>query len=55
MMQQPPDDRAVQIALSRWKKPGPGTLGIGNYTSGTANLVQQALDEHRRRDRCRRR
>jgi D-3-phosphoglycerate dehydrogenase / 2-oxoglutarate reductase len=43
MLNQPPDDRAVQIALSRWKKPGPGKLGIGNYTSGTANLVQQAL------------
>ena len=46
MLNQPPDDRAVQIALSRWKKAnggGMGKLGIGNYTSGTANLVQQAL------------
>ncbi|MCA1669215.1 MAG: C-terminal binding protein [Thermomicrobia bacterium] len=43
MLSQPPDDRAVQIALDRWKKPGPGVLGIGNYTSGTSNPVQQAL------------
>jgi len=43
MLNQPPDDRAVQIALDRWRKPGPGKLGIGNYTSGTANLVQEAL------------
>lgn len=45
MMNQPPDDRAVQIALDRWKQRQGrmGTLGIGNYTSGTSNPVQQAL------------
>jgi D-3-phosphoglycerate dehydrogenase len=45
MLNQPPDDRAVQIALDRWKKGQGrmGTLGIGNYTSGTSNPVQQAL------------
>src|SRR5690242_12958684 len=45
MLNQPPDDRAVQIALDRWKKGQGrmGILGIGNYTSGTSNPVQQAL------------
>lgn len=45
MLSQPPDDRALQTALSRWKKPSNGTavLGIGNYASGTSNPVQQAL------------
>ena len=43
MMQQPPDDRAIQIALDRWKKPGPGVLGIGTISSGTLNPLQRAL------------
>ncbi|MHB8644759.1 MAG: C-terminal binding protein [Thermomicrobiales bacterium] len=48
MLSQPPDDRAVRIALDRWNKArggGMGILGIGNYTSGTSNPVQQALME----------
>jgi phosphoglycerate dehydrogenase-like enzyme len=45
MMNQPPDDSVVQKALARWKNAGEGmgTLGIGNFTSGTANPVQRAL------------
>lgn len=45
MLNQPPDDRVVQQAIARWKKAGDGmgTLGIGNFASGTANPVQQAL------------
>ncbi len=42
MLDQPPDGRAVQIALDRWRKPG-GTLGICRYASGSANPVLQTL------------
>lgn len=45
MMQQPPDDRAIQEAISRWRRAtgSLGTLGIGNFVSGTSNPVQVAL------------